>query len=228
MITKEMLRTLCPGAKEHIIEGVAYYFNKYASFYGIDTPLRIAHFFAQAAHESAGFRTLEEYASGAAYEGRKDLGNLQKGDGKRFKGRGIFQLTGRANYDKFGKILEIDLIANPELAGNPEISVLSALSYWKNRNINLNADKDDVVGITKKINGGTNGLADRKNYLRKAKEIYEILQIQNKLIELGYNIVPDGRSGRKTTQAIEDFQLKNNLHPDGIAGMKTKTILFAK
>ena len=227
MITKEMLRTLCPGSKEHIIEGVAKYFNQYASQYAITTPLRVCHFFAQAAHESAGFRTLEEYASGAAYEGRKDLGNVRPGDGKRHKGRGIFQLTGRANYTKFGKILGLDLVGNPELAEQPEVSVRTALEYWKSRNINLNADKDDVVGATKKINGGTNGLADRKNYLRKCKEIYDIVQIQSRLIELGYDIVADGRIGRRTTEAVEDFQRKNELLPDGIVGMKTRTKLFA-
>ena len=226
MITKEMLRTLCPGSKEHIIEGVAKYFNQYAIEYGLTTPLRVCHFFAQAAHETAGFRTLEEYASGAAYEGRKDLGNTQKGDGKRFKGRGIFQLTGRANYIKYGKLLGVDLVNNPTVAEQPEISVRVALEYWKSRNINLNADKDDVVGATKKINGGTNGLADRKNYLRNAKDMYDILLVQNALIDLGYDLVPDGRIGRKTTQAIEGFQTKNGLLPDGIAGMKTKSKLF--
>lgn len=226
MVTKEMLRTLCPGSKENIIEGVAKYFNQYSIEYGITTPLRVCHFFAQAAHETAGFRTLEEYASGAAYEGRKDLGNTQKGDGKRFKGRGIFQLTGRANYVKYGKLLGVDLVNNPAVAEQPEISVRVALEYWKSRNINLNADKDDVVGATKKINGGTNGLADRKNYLRNAKDMYDILLVQNALIDLGYDLVPDGRIGRKTTQAIEDFQTKNGLLPDGIAGMKTKSKLF--
>lgn len=222
-----MLRTLCPGSKEHIIEGVAKYFNQYATQYGITTPLRICHFFAQAAHESAGFRTLEEYASGAAYEGRKDLGNVRPGDGRRYKGRGIFQLTGRANYTKFGKILGLDLVGNPELAEQPEVSVRTALEYWKSRNINLNADKDDVVGATKKINGGKNGLADRRNYLRKCKEIYDIVRIQSRLIELGYDIVADGRVGRRTTEAIEDFQRKNGLLPDGIVGMKTRTKLFS-
>ena len=221
-----MLKTLCPGGKDHIIEGVAIYFNQYASQYGITTPLRVCHFFAQAAHESAGFRTLEEYASGAAYEGRKDLGNTQPGDGRRYKGRGIFQLTGRANYTKFGKILGLDLVGNPKLAEQPETSVRTALEYWKSRNINLNADKDDVVGATRKINGGTNGLQDRRNYLRKCKEIYDVLQIQNILIGLGYNLVPDGRPGRRTTQAIEDFQSKNGLLPDGIVGTKTRAKLF--
>ena len=77
--------------------------------YGIDTRLRIAHFLGQTCHESAGFRTTEEFASGEAYEGRKDLGNIKKGDGRRYKGRGLLQLTGRANYAEHGKMLGVDL-----------------------------------------------------------------------------------------------------------------------
>ena len=78
--------------------------------YAIDTRLRIAHFLAQTCHESAGFRTTEEFASGEAYEGRDDLGTNQPGDGVRFKGRGLLQLTGRANYKNFGPLLGVDLV----------------------------------------------------------------------------------------------------------------------
>lgn len=222
-----MLRTLCPEAKQIIIEGVAEYFNQYSSDYGLNTPLRIVHFIAQAAHETDRFKTLQEYASGSAYEGRKDLGNVKKGDGKRYKGRGIFQLTGRANYITIGKILGIDLETNPESALNPKYSVLIALEYWKSRRINSNADIDDVVGVTKKINGGRNGLQDRIILLKKCKELYDVLQIQLKLIGLGYSIVPDGVSGNNTTAAIRDFQSKRGLVVDGVAGMKTKKVLFS-
>lgn len=222
-----MLRTLCPEAKQIIIEGVAEYFNQYSSDYGLNTPLRIVHFIAQAAHETDRFKTLQEYASGSAYEGRKDLGNVKKGDGKRYKGRGIFQLTGRANYITIGEILGIDLETNPELALNPKYSVLIALEYWKSRKINSIADIDDVVGVTKKINGGRNGLQDRIILLKKCKELYDVLQIQLKLIGLGYSIIPDGVSGNNTTAAIRDFQSKRGLVVDGVAGMKTKKVLFS-
>lgn len=131
--------------------------------YGItDSALRLAHFLAQLAHESDGFRAMEEYASGAAYEGRVDLGNVNPGDGKRFKGRGPIQLTGRANYRTFGRRIGIDLERHPEIAAVPSIGLHTALEYWRDRNLNALADIDDCAGITRKINGGQNGLADRK------------------------------------------------------------------
>lgn len=138
--------------------------------YGImENRLRLAHFMAQLAHESGSFRYMEEIASGSAYEGRKDLGNTSPGDGKRFKGRGPIQLTGRANYRRFGQRIGIDLERHPEIAAVPSIGLHTALEYWKDRDLNALADSDDVTAITRKINGGTNGLADRKAHLAKIK-----------------------------------------------------------
>jgi putative chitinase len=171
MITREMLKKIAPNSKEEIIGPLVGYLNMYMPKYEVNNYLRVCHFIAQAAHEAASFRTLEEYASGAAYEGRKDLGNTQPGDGIRYKGRGIFQLTGRANYRTIGAKIGKDLENNPKLAETPEISVLTALEYWKSRKLNPLADKDDVLAITKKINGGTNGFEDRKKYLAKAKTV---------------------------------------------------------
>jgi putative chitinase len=171
MITREMLKAIAPNSKDAIILPLAKYLNQYMGKYEVNNYLRICHFLAQAAHESASFRTLEEYATGQAYEGRKDLGNVKPGDGKRYKGRGVFQLTGRANYSTIGKKLGYDLEGNPDLAATPEISVLTALEYWKSRSLSALADKDDVEGVTRKINGGLNGFADRKEYLAKAKRI---------------------------------------------------------
>ena len=171
MITKEMLRKLAPTAKEDIITHLAQHLDEQLAKYGIDSYLRVCHFLAQAAHESASFRTLEEYASGAAYEGRKDLGNVQPGDGKRYKGRGIFQLTGRANYRVMGQKLGVDLEGKPELASDPMISIKTACEYWNSRKLSIYADLDDVRTITKKINGGYNGFEDRKQYLQKVKTI---------------------------------------------------------
>ena len=171
MITRDMLKKIAPNSKEEIIVPLVTYLNKHMPKYEVNTYLRVCHFLAQAAHEAASFRTLEEYASGAAYEGRKDLGNVVKGDGIRYKGRGIFQLTGRANYRAIGAKLGYDLENNPELAESPEVSVLTALEYWKSRGLNKFADADDVTTITKRINGGLNGFDDRKNYLAKAKNV---------------------------------------------------------
>lgn len=140
--------------------------------YGIlDGGLRLAHFMGQCAHESGSFRYMEEIASGAAYEGRLNLGNTQPGDGKRYKGRGPIQLTGRANYRRFGRQIGIDLEAHPEIVSFPSVGLLCACIYWDSRALNDRADRDDLLGITKAINGGTNGLADRTAQTAKAKGI---------------------------------------------------------
>lgn len=171
MITKQQLKQIAPSGKDEILDPLVVNLNKYLAKYEVNNYLRICHFLAQAAHESAGFRTLEEYADGSAYEGRKDLGNVNKGDGKRYKGRGIFQLTGRSNYAAMSKTLGKDLENNPSWAALPEISVLTALEYWKSRGLSAFADKDDVTTITKRINGGLNGFAERQAYLAKAKAV---------------------------------------------------------
>src|SRR5699024_1278233 len=128
--------------------------------YPINTPLRIAHLDAPLAPESAGFRNTEEFARGAAYEGRRDLGNIEPGDGMRFKGRGLIQLTGRANYVRVGAMLGRDLVGNPEAAAEPVLSLEIACAYWNDRALNSHADRDDLIAVTRAINVGTNGLAD--------------------------------------------------------------------
>lgn len=154
-----------------IIEAIADDFTSTLAQYEINTPLRVAHFIAQLAHESAGFRTTEEFASGAAYEGRVTLGNTVPGDGKRYKGRGLLQLTGRANYRRVGELIGVDLEANPHIAAEPLTSLKIACVYWQDKKINPLCDADDFVGVTKKVNGGTNGLEDRRRYLAKAKQV---------------------------------------------------------
>lgn len=144
--------------------------NVYFPAYGLmEKPRRLAHFMAQVVHESGSFRYMEEIASGQAYEGRADLGNVQPGDGKRYKGRGPIQITGRANYRTFGRAIGIDIENHPEIAAIPSIGLHLALEYWKAKGLNALADADDVLTITKRINGGTNGLADREAHLVKAK-----------------------------------------------------------
>jgi putative chitinase len=148
---------------------------KHLPAYSIDTELRIAHFLAQACHETGDFNHLREIwgptAAQRRYEGRKDLGNTQPGDGRRYMGRGIFQLTGRANYREIGKALSLPLEAEPDLAARGDLSVRIACHYWMTRGINALADKDDIQAVTKKINGGHNGLKDRERCLARAKAI---------------------------------------------------------
>lgn len=140
--------------------------------FGIDkTPLRLAHFTAQVGHESGGFIYMEEIASGRAYEGRKDLGNIYPGDGMRYKGRGPIQITGRDNYERYGKILGLNLISAPQMASNPSIGMALACAFWSENGLNELADADNVDRITRRINGGQNGATDRKARLVKAKSL---------------------------------------------------------
>jgi putative chitinase len=138
----------------------------------INTPLRQAHFLAQLGHESGSLHYTAELASGAAYEGRIDLGNTQPGDGPRFKGRGLIQITGRTNYTNYGKDRGQDYITglNPTLlATDPNIAADCSGWFWATRHLNELADQDDLLTITKRINGGTNGIDDRARRLKLAK-----------------------------------------------------------
>ncbi len=142
--------------------------------YGLTSPLQIAHFLAQIGHESACLLYTEELASGDAYEGNHDLGNTQPGDGRRYKGRGLIQLTGRANYAAYGKYKGADYLSQPELLANdPQLAVDVACWFWKDRGIDKLADADDVKAVTRRINGGYNGLDDRMQYLRRAKALIQ-------------------------------------------------------
>jgi len=141
--------------------------NVHFRSYGIlDNGLRLAHFLAQVAHESGGFRYMEEIwgptEAQKRYEGRKDLGNTVKGDGSLFRGRGPIQATGRSNYRYFGHKMGLDLEAHPDLLAIPSIGLWFACEFWKDRDLNALADRDDVEAITRRINGGVNGIADRK------------------------------------------------------------------
>ena len=190
IISKENLETIA-GQKTKLMSILPEWINKISPGFEIDTPREYAHFLAQACHETDHFRTLEEYASGKAYEGRKDLGNVIIGDGVRFKGRGIFQTTGRANYKQLGvKKGNPDLfLKNPELLEQPEYAVWSACVFWKSRNLIDASNNDDSVLLSKKykgqiikvppveyisitINGGKNGLEERKRFYERAKKIF--------------------------------------------------------
>jgi putative chitinase len=152
-----------PSVNVALLKEVDFYLKKHADKYGVNTAARLAAFMSQAMHETDNLRGIEEYASGAAYEGRKDLGNTYKGDGIKFKGRGLLHITGRANYTALSKYLFGDtrLLNNPRLLAQPEYAVLAGLWFWKTKNLNRFADRNDFTGLTRIINGGTNGLADR-------------------------------------------------------------------
>jgi putative chitinase len=178
------------GISTTLMPGLADWMNNTCPSYEIDAPQEYCHFLAQACHETDRFKTLREYTSGEAYEGRVDLGNTQPGDGVKFKGRGIFQTTGRGNYLQLGiKKGNPDLFINtPELLEQPEYAVWSACEYWKTRGLNDVANHADGDILKKKykgniidvspvefisitINGGYNGMDDRKKYYSIAKEV---------------------------------------------------------
>jgi len=145
----------------------------------IDTPLRLSAFLAQIGHESGEFRWFEEIWKPTAAQRRYEppselaarLGNIHPGDGHRYRGRGVIQLTGRHNYREAGNALQIDLVAQPDLAATPAIAFRTAGWFWANRNLNKMADEQDIYGITKKINGGLNGIGARIDYYERAKMV---------------------------------------------------------
>jgi putative chitinase len=253
-VNADTLRAIAPkfaGAhairQGQIIDAVGPVLAEVLEEYEINTRLRIAHFLGQICHESAGFRTTEEFASGADYEWRKDLGNVYQGDGVRYKGRGLIQLTGRANYREFGGRMGLGLEAHPQHAAEPVISLSIACEYWKQRGINVPCDRDDLLEVTRRINGGTNGLDDRRvrtslaktalaqlegeKFARSAPSDQPVLRrgsqgdnvgyLQTALRNLGFALAIDGDFGPGTEVAVARFQRDKRLVADGIVGPAT-------
>jgi putative chitinase len=170
-MTEEQLRKIAPHISEKNIKIYTPLLNKWMPYYSINTKLRQAAFIAQILHETDSLRYIEEIASGKKYEGRKDLGNTEKGDGERYKGCGCIMITGRANYAAVSKGLGVDFINHPELLKEPRYAVQSACWWWTTHGLNALADKGDFRAITKKINGGYNGYLDRVMYYKRALAI---------------------------------------------------------
>jgi putative chitinase len=141
--------------------------------FGIDTPMRQAAFLAQIAHESGSLKYVREIASGEAYEGRRDLGNTEPGDGVRFRGRGLIQITGRTNYRacSLGLFGDERLLDQPELLEETVSACRSAGWFWQTMNLNALADIGAFRPITRAINGGYNGYDDRLAYYERAKAV---------------------------------------------------------
>jgi putative chitinase len=241
MITEQVLKNLCPYANSSLVRDVVDSFNQLAPQFGVTTNLRVCHFFAQAAVETDWFKTLQEYASGREYEGRQDLGNTQAGDGEKYKGRGIFQTTGRANYAAAGNKMRLDLINSPELLLQPKNAVWSALIYWQSRNMNAIADRDDIKAASLAVNGGYNGYSERQRALAVLKStigekfvgpgstLAEVESVQIMLKLLGYKVgVVDGLYGPATNAALRMFQSDNGLPQTGIANDATLKLLEKK
>jgi len=181
------------GAKDSVAKVWQPIFNKMLVKNGINTKERLVAFLSQIGHESGGLLYTREIADGSAYEGRKDLGNVNVGDGKKFRGRGLIQITGRSNYQGFKNAYGVDVVNNPDLLGGQyatnstqqqlENSLLASIWFWNRANLNNLADKydltksinekqnyDTITKITKIINGGLNGLSDRINKFEKGRK----------------------------------------------------------
>jgi putative chitinase len=173
-ITEQQLLQILPNAGRQAGVFVPA-LNTAMNRYRIVGTQRAAAFIAQVGHESGQLRYVREIwgptAQQAGYEGRADLGNTVPGDGSKYRGRGLIQITGRANHAACGEALGVDLINNPELLEQPQYAAMSAAWFWSTKGLNTLADQGDFLKITRRINGGLNGLEDRLQLWERAKKV---------------------------------------------------------
>lgn len=180
-VTKEQILAIMPNAKDKV-DAFLPYINGYAEVFHIDTPMRMAHFLAQIAHESDELRYTKELGNKNYFRKydvgklKNMLGNLKDGDGYKYRGRGLIQITGRANYQAYqnSKYCTGDIMEYPELLEEPLGATKSAMWWWWKHGLNKLADIDCFVAITKTINGGTNGLESRRKFLTRAKKVFNV------------------------------------------------------
>ena len=193
-------------------EELAPAFNRALIQAGCTTVLRVTMWCSQIGHESGGLKWMEEIADGSAYEGRRDLGNTQQGDGRRFKGRGPIQVTGRHNYARLSEWAHgkgyVDsatkFVDEPHLLSLPDFGFLGAVWYWTvARNMNVFADNENLVGATQAVNGGQNGIDDRRKFYYRA-------------LVLGDALLPQEDEMAKADEVFD--QLIGPVGPDGKRG----------
>jgi putative chitinase len=176
-VNAEQLHRIYVHAKRAAIDEFIEPINVTMDKYRINTPLRQVHFLAQVGHESGELRYREELANGEAYDTGKlaeRLGNTPEDDddGRLYKGRGLIQLTGHDNYELYGEYVGIDLLKTPQLvATRTDLCTDVAGWFWFCKDLNALADQDGIQRITRRINGGLNGLKDRQRLLTLAKEV---------------------------------------------------------
>jgi putative chitinase len=277
---------VAPKAQNNYLEAIhrgEHLFNDHH----ITTPLRMAHFLAQALHETGGFRILREnmnysakrmiqifgvgnhsaavtaaeaatlanhpeaiadrvYGLGNPRKAR-ELGNTTTGDGFLYRGNGVLQTTGRGNHKRMGAACSVDFEGDPGLVTHPDHGLKPALIEWTQNNLNAFADKNDIRTITRRINGGFNGLPEREAWFDKAwlllKDVSEpaeaweigdgeddVKQLQEALNDLGADpkLVVDGRYGPATRRAVREFQAAAGFKVDGIAGPVTEAAIKLK
>lgn len=167
---KVVLRGILPGAAPARIATYLPHLAGCMPAHGITAGLRQVHFLAQAAYESANLEHAEEQGSGEAHEGRHELGNIAKGDGPRYKGRGLLRLVGRAAYAAYGRAVQRDLLATPErVAEEPRLAVDAGCWLWESKGLNALADADNLEVVTRRVDRSLAGFAQRQAHLRRAK-----------------------------------------------------------
>ena len=171
MINAKQLAIIAIFAKESLVTTYAPLLSKYMCEYEINNLYRKSAFLATIIHESGSFNYTKEIASGMAYEGRKNLGNIYSGDGVRYKGRGLIQITGRTNYQLVSDAFGVDFIANPELLEQPEWATAVSAFWWQNAGLNEIADTKDFRRVTRRVNGGYNGMSDRQKWYDRALKV---------------------------------------------------------
>ena len=172
------LASIMPSSSEQARAAFLQPLNRAMEEFGINTRVRQAHFLGQIAHESGSLRFVTEIWKPTAFQLRYEppgtlaqaLGNTEKGDGQRYRGRGLILITGRANYRRFGDALGVDLIGEPDLAARPDVAARIAAMFWSIKGLNELADRDDPREITRRINGGFNGLTAREEAVERAKK----------------------------------------------------------
>ena len=170
LVTKAQLEAIMPNARGRV--GVYLRpLNDAMREFGITSKAALAAFLANIAHESGEFKYVEELASGDLYEGNQKLGNTEPGDGRRFKGRGLIQVTGRYNYAQCGRDLGLDLVNDPELLEQPVNACRSACWFWFKHSLGELAERGQFKTVVRRINGGTNGLQERLMYWERAKAV---------------------------------------------------------
>jgi putative chitinase len=279
----DTVERIAPDARDTYLEAIGQGGPLFEQ-HGITTPLRMAHFLAQALHETGGFTILREnmnysarrliqifgvghhsaavtaseaagfaghpeaiaervYGLGNPHKAR-ELGNTQSGDGFRYRGNGVLQTTGRAAHRRMGAACGVDFEGNPELVTAPEHALKPALQEWTENSLNAFADKNDIRTITRKINGGFNGLSEREAWFNKAwpllkaatqpaepweasAEDDKVKWLQEALNDLGADpkLVVDGRYGPATRRAVREFQAAARIVADGIAGPVTEAAI---
>ena len=178
MITDSQLKYIYPFSSSSNRAKYLPYFNEYLEDYDITSPIRMSAYFAQIGHESGQLNYCEELYSGEKYDIgslAKKLGNTPEddGDGEMYKGRGLIQITGKDNYNKISKTYKVDFMSNPQLLSTPKWAVISSLWFWEYNELNSIADTENFELLTRRINGGLNGIKDRLDIYNRCKTIFK-------------------------------------------------------